>query len=222
MSNLAAGLGSDTIRLVDDVQLRSVSEPLDRPELMGPAISVIRRGLALGLVPVRDAQALDLALIRELAQGAASIGIGRDVALELQRPSIPPERLGVLIDRLDKALAGSPVPRRELGELWRVLGPERLAALLGVSVVSLRRYVAGERPTPDIVAARGHWLALVVSDLAGTYNEIGIRRWFERPRPQCDGRSPAQLLDQGWDPDEPAAVRVAALAAALVGPGVAT
>jgi len=183
---------------------------------------VVRRSLALGLVPARDPQALDLDLIRELAQGAASIGIGRDVALELQQASISPERLGALIDRLDKALAGSPVPLRELGELWRVLGPEPLAALLGVSVVSLRRYVAGERPTPDIVAARAHWLALVVSDLAGTYNEIGIRRWFERPRAQLEGQSPAQSLGQGWDPDGPIADRVAALASALVGPGVAT
>jgi len=91
-----------------------------------------------------------------------------------------------------------------------------------VSVVSLRRYVAGERPTPDIVAARAHWLALVVSDLAGTYNEIGIRRWFERPRAQLEGQSPAQSLGQGWDPDGPIADRVAALASALVGPGVAT
>ena len=222
MTGLAVGVASDTVRSVGDIQLRSVSDPLDRPELIGPAISVVRRSLALGLVPARDPQALDLALIRELAQGAASIGIGRDVALELQQASISPERLGALIDRLDKALAGSPVPLRELGELWRVLGPEPLAALLGVSVVSLRRYVAGERPTPDIVAARAHWLALVVSDLAGTYNEIGIRRWFERPRAQLEGQSPAQSLGQGWDPDGPIADRVAALASALVGPGVAT
>lgn len=123
---------------------------------------------------------------------------------------------------MSSAVVGSPVPERELAELWRILGPEPLAALVGVSVVSLRRYVAGERPAPDIVAARGHWLALVASDLAGTYNEIGIRRWFERPRAQLEGRSPTQALGQGWDPDDPSAIRVAALASALVGPGFAT
>ena len=128
----------------------------------------------------------------------------------------------MLLGRLDGALAGSPVPGRELAALQRVLGPEPLAALLGVSVVSLRRYVAGERPAPDVVAARGHLLALVVSDLAGTYNDTGIRRWFERPRAQLEGRSPAQALGARWDPDDPTAVRVAALAAALVGPGFAT
>ena len=31
-----------------------------------------------------------------------------------------------------------------------------------------------------MIAGRLHFLATVVGDLAGAYNEIGIRRWFER------------------------------------------
>jgi hypothetical protein len=72
---------------------------------------------------------------------------------------------------------------------------------------------------PDAVAARIHWLALVSSDLAGAYNALGIRRWFDRPRTQLDGKSPRQLLGRGWNPDGAKAERVRALAAALAGPG---
>ena len=72
------------------------------------------------------------------------------------------------------------------------------------------------------MAARAHWLALVVADLGGAYNQIGIRRWFERPRTQLDGRSPRQALGAGWAPDEGPAATVADLAAALVGPAAAT
>jgi hypothetical protein len=37
------------------------------------------------------------------------------------------------------------------------------------------------------VAERLHWLAMVVADLAGSYNALGIRRWFERPRALLGG-----------------------------------
>ena len=213
----------DTISVVSDIRFDSITAPIDQPDLVGPTISVVRRALALGLIHAdADAHVLDLKLIRGIAQEAARLGIGRDVALELQGSAVDPAQLPGLIRRLDAALAGSPAPERELAGLWRVLGPEPLAALLGVSVISLRRYVAGDRTPPDTVAARGHWLAFVVSDLAGAYNEIGVRRWFERPRAQLAGRSPSQALGTGWDPDDAAAGQVAQLAAALVGPGVAT
>jgi hypothetical protein len=148
-------------------------------------------------------------------------GIGQDAAAEiLGRPT--PARLGALIGRLDDALTDSPLPERELGELTRVLGADLLAALVGISPVSLRRYAAKSRNVPDLVAARVHMLALVVADLGGAYNDLGIRRWFERPRTQLGGKSPRQMLRGTWTPDDPAAQRVRALASELVGPGAAT
>jgi hypothetical protein len=80
----------------------------------------------------------------------------------------------------------------------------------------LKRYQSGERDTPDDVAARLHFLALVVSDLAGSYNDIGVRRWFQRKRTLLDGRAPVTLLKGHWDPDDEGPMRVRQLARELV------
>lgn len=103
---------------------------------------------------------------------------------------------------------------------WRALvtlfGHDRLATLTGTSPASVRRYAGGERETPHAVAGRLHFLASVVGDLAGAYNDFGIRRWFERPRTALDGRSPAALLHGDWSPEAPEARRVRQLAASLL------
>ena len=98
-----------------------------------------------------------------------------------------------------------------------VFGDEFLVESLGIAASSMRRYASGERATPDEVGARLHWLAMVVADLAGAYNDLGIRRWFARPRSQLEGRSPRQTLGVAWKPEAAAAARVRALAAALAG-----
>lgn len=103
-----------------------------------------------------------------------------------------------------------------------MLGADLLAQLLVVSPSSLRRYASGARPTPCSVAARLHHLALIVRDLAGAYNDIGVRRWFCRPRTQLGGQTPAELLHGPWDPDDEGPTQVRQLAAALVGSGSAT
>ena len=81
-----------------------------------------------------------------------------------------------------------------------------------------------ETPTPEelasllttMIAARLHFLALLVGDLAGSYNDIGVRRWFQRQRTRLDGRAPADLLTGEWDPDDPGARRVREVARELV------
>ena len=98
----------------------------------------------------------------------------------------------------------------------QVLADDALADLTGISLASLRRYANGERKTPQRVAERLHWIAMVIADLAGSYNEFGIRRWFERPRSQLNGRSPRQLLNGDWTPDSTEALRIKELSAALV------
>ena len=59
-------------------------------------------------------------------------------------------------------------------------------------------------------------LALVVGDLAGSYNDIGVRRWFHRKRTLLDGRAPAALLKGNWDPDDEGPMRVRELARELI------
>jgi hypothetical protein len=205
------------------IRISTVDAPLNRPRLLAPAIGLVRRASALGLLGDRARiERLDLDLLRGIAREASSAGVGQDAAMALLEDEHRPERLATLIERLADALTESPLPDRELRELLRVLDIDGLASLLGTSAVSLRRYLAGTRSMPDVLAARTHWLALVASDLAGAYNEIGIRRWFERPRVQLDGRSPRQALGAEWDPASPDAERVRSLASALAGVGPAT
>ena len=61
-----------------------------------------------------------------------------------------------------------------------------------------------------------HFLALAVGDLAGAYNDIGIRRWFERKRTVLEGRAPAAVLRGKWQPEDPGPLQVRDLARALV------
>lgn len=111
------------------------------------------------------------------------------------------------------------MPQPEIRELLTTFDAEELAGLVGASQSSLRRYALGARTTPDDTAARVHWLAKVVGDLRGAYNAAGVRRWFERPRAQLDGRPPRALLLGGWDPDDPGPRAVRDLARALSGAG---
>ena len=130
--------------------------------------------------------------------------------------------VAALVGRVGDALEASPHPDSEWGAVTARLGDELVSRLCHVSASSLARYATGVRATPDPVAHRLHHLALVTADLAGSYNDRGIRRWFDRPRPQLAGATPASLLTGDWDPDDPGPRQVAELAAALVGAGAAT
>jgi len=205
------------------IRIASVSAPLDRPRLVGPAVELVRRAAALGLLARdRSVDRLDLALVREIAGRASEAGVGGDAALGLMRAERSTERLASLIERLDDALVANPLPGRELAAVVDVLGLDATARLAGTSAVSLRRYLAGSRGAPDVIAERIHWLALVIGDLAGAYNDLGVRRWFERPRTALAGRAPADVLSGGWLPDDPAVTSVRELARALAGTGAAT
>ena len=123
--------------------------------------------------------------------------------------------MGRLLERLSDVIEESPSPEHEWPSLEEVFGTERLAALLAVSPPSVRRYRSGTRTTPDPLASRLHFLATLVGDLSGAYNEIGVRRWFERPRALLDGRAPADFLQGEWDPETPGPKRLRTLARSL-------
>jgi hypothetical protein len=191
--------------------------------MLASGAGLVRRALGLGLLPDREPiERLDLDLVRAIAREASKAGVGRDAAAALAEGRPSGARLRALMDRLDHALVESPVPALELRELLRTYDVDSLAALVGTSGVSLRRYGAGSRTVPDQVAGRLHFVALVTADLAGSYNEVGLRRWWDRPRTALGGRSPREALGRRWDPDSADAVAVAGLALALAGPGSAT
>jgi hypothetical protein len=159
----------------------------------------------------------ELAAIRHVATRVGRAGIATATAAALNNVETPTsDELAALLETMIAALEASPAPKFEWAGLLRVMDPDALASLLNVSASSLKRYQSGERATPDSVAARLHYLALVVGDLAGSYNDIGIRRWFQRRRSLLDGRTPADLLNGDWDPDDAGPARVRELARDLV------
>lgn len=142
--------------------------------------------------------------------------------LDLARGALPlqasasEDDLGRWARTLMASIEGSPLPDEEWTALHRVL-LDRLPGLVGVSSSSAGRYRSGARPTPDAVATRLHILALIVSDLSGSYNDMGIRRWFERPRTALAARAPADILIGDWDPEAEEVRQVRDLAAWLTG-----
>ena len=197
----------------------SVRIPMDARSVRVLAVEAWRRAEAMGLVPP-DAARLETADVERLVRRVREAGIARGPALRFDNVEIPSvEEAESLLRLVVAALEASPVPKFEWGAVSRVLEPEQLAGLLNISVTSLRRYASGERDTPDDVAARLHHLALLVGDLAGAYNEVGVRRWFERPRAALDGRAPAALLAGDWTPEDAGPLRVRELARSLVALG---
>jgi hypothetical protein len=171
----------------------------------------------MGLLPDLKIQRLDLPSFRAVVGKIAEAGIGTEVQAALSVPEgrLSPPELGRLLDRLEIAIEESPAPEHEWRALEKVFSTDRLAALLGTSSPSIRRYSSGARSTPDILAVRLHYLATIVGDLAGAYNEIGIRRWFDRQRSQLEGRAPADFLQGDWNPEDLGPRRLRDLAQSL-------
>lgn len=215
MATVTPGARSDRIRSVTRLRIRSIEPPLDNPQATDAAMDVLKAMEAMGLLP-DDVQELTLDVVRSAASRAAEAGIGESAAASLRSgASRPPGYVAAALRELQLALEGSPLPVFEWPAMVELFGVERLAALLGISVASLRRYAGDQRPTPDVVAARLHVIARIVAELRGAYSKVGVRRWFERARSQLGGRSPGALLSGAWDPDGADAERVLTLARSL-------
>lgn len=197
------------------INIQSVRSPFDDPALASAAVAALTRADAMGLLS-RPVTCLDDSAIQRLETGLAEAGIGRNFLAELRRlPCSDTARLSSLLGKINEALDQSPAPAHEWRALQGVLGVDLLTRLLGISQSSARRYISGSRSTPDRIADRLHFLAFVVGDLAGAYNDIGVRRWFDRPRERLEGRTPAQALGGEWSPGDDAPGRVRELARAL-------
>ena len=206
------------------VHLHSDSLPVGGPHRVVPLVEFLRliaRAEVMGLVESseepHDVRERTLETIRALE--AAGIGRARAAMLQLQDLDSQDELTLAAVEALNADLEACPSPRGEWPNLHSLLGIDLLSNLVGVSEASVRRYQRSERVTPDDVAVRLHSVALIVADLAGGYNEFGIRRWFQRKRTALDGRSPQELLRGDWDPGDPGPDQVRHLAAQLVSGG---
>jgi hypothetical protein len=172
--------------------------------------------------PVVPRTVLDRRLIADACRALSERQIAQGLAVRVladRDGELDAERYRAIFEDIFEQLGDSPVPEGEWPALLDVFSVDELARLLDISPVSLRRYASRNhelrRATPDAVAAKLHFLALVVDSLAGAYNAFGIRRWFERRRTQLDGHAPRELLKAGWAPDDPGPRKVRDLAGAL-------
>ena len=208
------------------IQIHPDSAPSVNRRLHERLLTLLARASAMGVlagatVTQIDAQAVQrvlTALHKQGLIGAAPVALA---PLLKQGPArldaATAERMADSVEQLVAVLDESPAPATEWAPMRAVFGDDVLGDLLGIAPASLRRYAAAERTTPQATAERLHWLAMVVSDLAGSYNDFGMRRWFERPRTQLGGKSPRALLGTRWTPDDKSARQVRALAATLSG-----
>lgn len=198
------------------VRYESKQNPLQPQVVRELAVDTWRRAESMGLVDP-PAGSLTTADLEQLFGRVRDAGIARGSAIQFDNiEPLTARDAERMLRLLLAALEASPVPEFEWPAVARTLDVDQLASLLNISASSLRRYLSGERETPDDVSARLHHLALIVGDLAGAYNDVGVRRWFGRSRAALDGRSPADILSGEWNPDDPGPQKVRELARALV------
>ena len=227
MSSLPSGARMEYIWNVKNIQISSVEPAYESVPVLEWVVGVVvarnGNGTAARQVNCPHRRAVDPTGVRcpaatrasRRAASAAQCAAGAEDVASGQRGRMPAWRSS----RRLLYWRNRRFPASEWTSMRQVLEDEMLADLLRISVSSLKRYASGERTTPTAIADRLHWLAMVVSDLAGSYNEFGIRRWFVRDRSQLDGRSPRATLSPRWQSNDAAARRVRALAASLANAG---
>ena len=203
----------DNNRIMGKVQLKSIIHPFGADN-MARAVGLFRRADSMGLLdtPVSELSAQSL---RTVAEQLSAHGLASAEAARLRRSELSSSDIDAYLAAATHALEESPVPKPELTKLNSMLDGDLLATLLHIGSASLQRYQKGERTTPDEVAARAHFLTNIVGRLEGTYNDFGVRRWFQRPRSTLKGRSPAQILSNPWTPESEAARQIQGLAESL-------
>ncbi len=204
---------TDTIWAMTNIHIKSIIPPFEEEQLYPRATRFLRRVDAMGLLdePIDE---LSANVIRRVAQILSKRGLARDLAGRL---TAAPSR-DDFVRYLDAALIAldeSPVPEAELAKLSSILGHDLLIEMLDISAASLQRYQSGDRNVPDAIADRAHFLTSVIAALEGTYNDFGVRRWFERPRSVFSGRTARQLLSRRWAPSDAPTRSVLAAAESL-------
>jgi hypothetical protein len=210
---------------VGNIQIKSVSVRYEDPKLLTPLLALYTKADAMGLLASRPVVELSPATLKVILGAFQARGLLSTLQQRLETQLREPlsERsttdAASTLAAILRAVDESPAPDREWAAMRKIFVDEDLAKLVNVSPSSLKRYASDDRTTPDDVADRVHWLAMVVAALSGSYNVIGIRRWFERPRVQLDGKSPRQALGNNWNPSAPHVRRVRDLAESLTSSG---
>lgn len=209
--------------------IESIESPLADGAVAASAFRVLVRIQMMSLWEPRAEVRLDRDLYDAVLESLQRAGMANGLRVwRLTAPLLRPEG-DELIDAwlaawnaLGDVVDECPYPQGEWGPARELLQDDLLSEVLDISASSLRRYATGSRETPDRVAARLHAISQITSALAGSYNEYGIRRWFERGRTQLGLRPPKELLAGDWSPDDEKPQQVIALAERLVGAGSAT
>lgn len=204
------------------LRLRSAESPFDDPTVAAKAARLLGLAEAMGVLPGKGhVEHLDRRLLLETLEALVSEGVASDAYWTLAGEHLEGPQLADLVDAVRRQLLESPLPQTEIPALVDLLGIDDAAALVGAGSSSLRRYLSGTRQPPAAVVWRAHTLALITAELAGSYNDHGIRRWFHRPRQALGGRTPAEVLSGDWDADCEEARAVLELARTLSGTTVA-
>ena len=195
----------DILWSMRSIRQDSEKHPLDY-KVFPVALDVLLKAQAMGLInkPI-DVFAMDWQTLQSRLKEIASAGIARSVLHDLGRWHLAStEVLNRKLRVIEELLEESAYPDKEWQAVRRFISDDLLARLLGgISEVSLRRYASGERVTPLDIATRLHFLALVIGDLSGSYDDLGVTQWFERPRRKAfNGKTPVDLLKGEWHPDE--------------------
>ena len=209
-----------------ELQIESIERPLlGSAQAVSLALSLVARAQTMGFLPVREGRVeLDRRFLEDLAELLRRRGVASRATASLARAMQEPLNDVELIDALRAtldAVDASPHPEGEWAPARELLGDELLARVLRISASSLRRYAAGDRRTPDEVAWRLHLVARLLAALVGSYNDYGMRRWFERRRSALDGATPAELVERAKTEDDERLEAVLALAEQLTGAGAA-
>lgn len=179
------------------IQMASASDTLEL-DAARAGVMATRLAQVMGIFERPAGTRIDRALIGSAIRAAAQAGLAEQVAAR-DDAAEPGERTTLAF--LD-ALRNSPRPAGEIPALAAIFGYVPLGHLVGASEPSLRRYAAEDRTTPDPVAQRVHFIAQLIAVLRGSFNEFGIRRWFERPHPALGGSTPVALLGADFDPSD--------------------
>jgi hypothetical protein len=211
-----------------ELQIESVEAPLlGSPAAATLALGLVTRAHLMGFLPAQreNGLVLDGELLAELAAELRKQGIATTASSRLARATqadpLDDRDLVAVLRATVEAVDSSPHPEGEWPPARELLGDDLLARLLRVSISSLRRYASGERRTPDDAAWRLHVVARVLAALTGSYNDYGIRRWFERPRSPLGDATPARVLEEAESEDDEQLQRVLALADELMGAAAA-
>jgi hypothetical protein len=220
---------ADSIRVMEQFQIESVEHPLDDGAIVARAFRVLARVQMMSLWEPPHGLTLDRDLYDAVVESLHEAGMANGLrawrltdALRDREGDELGEAWLTAWTSIGDVVDECPYPHGEWGPARELLGDDLLGEVLSISASSLRRYAAGSRATPDRIATRLHAVSQITSALAGSYNDYGIRRWFERARTQLDLRRPIELLTGDWSPDDEGPRRVIDLAERLVGAGTAT